>query len=129
MIKRVFVTAAALCALVFPSSASAWQQWFWTGNLGPGDYDPDCIWYYGRAVCSGWNYWDDNTLERESQNATILLGYENNSRIRGVYVGPEQFRRVVYPGDLGMGGYLKAHATWWSGTENVNIAVLANANP
>ena len=71
--------------------------------LGRGHDDPNCIWYRGQAACSG----------------------ENNNTIRGKWISQSVTYWNVAPVDVGMGGYLKAHITYWSGTA---VSVLAWAN-
>ncbi len=115
MKKGLLATAAAFCALALSSPANATHQWRWIGNLGPGDYDADCWWYYGQAVCSGGNSWHSVTLWRDWDNGMILLGFENQTRIRGVFEDPGVVEDTVTPGELGMCCYLWAHATWWTG--------------
>jgi hypothetical protein len=56
---------------------------------------------------------------------TYLLGFENNSTIRGSWISQSVSYWNVAPVDVGMGGYLKAHITYWSGTA---VSVLAWAN-
>jgi hypothetical protein len=124
-VRSVLATAVALCALALPSTANATHQWYWTGNLGPGDYDPNCWWYYGQAVCSGWNYWHTVTLQRGPQNGAILLGFENQQRIRGVFEGPDVVEDTVTEGEVGICCYLIAHATWWNGLA-VDITVWSH---
>lgn len=125
--------AALLCvalSLLFAGSGSA-GQWYYRadtnwGWLGPGHYDASCIWYYGQASCSGWNYWVEINILRDSQHGTILVGFENNATIRGRYVAEDVSSKTVTPSELSMGPYVVAHGTWWFG-ENVYLRLAAYA--
>jgi hypothetical protein len=110
--KRLAVLSAAV-ALIFPAPAYA-PYWEWGyGWLGPGVASGPCIWYWSQSVCSGWDYW--NAVYTDKTNGgTILMGFENNARIRGHYVSGDT-QHTTTTGDVGMGGYLLAHATYWSG--------------
>lgn len=83
-------------------------------TLGPGTSNGACIWYPNQAVCSPWNYWT-STDDDKINGGTILCGYENDARIRGWYATGSVWCGPLGPVDVGMGGYLKAHATYWSG--------------
>lgn len=113
MLKRLLILLVAVVALAVPSSAFA-CGWQWGFNyLGPGTHAGPCVWYVNQATCSGWNYW--NVLSaNQSAGGTTLDGYENNDRIRGRYISGNGFL-FIYPADVGMGGYIIAHGTWWSG--------------
>jgi hypothetical protein len=128
------LSAASTVGLAQPTSASA--GWCWpacTGNgiLGPGYVSGNGCWYYAGEVCSGWTNWYLLGVYKtcypmcNEYNATtgkILYGYENHERIRGnftIYTG----KRYVQPVDLGMGGYLRAQVSWWSGSASqINTA-------
>ncbi|OAI54669.1 hypothetical protein AYO48_01045 [Gaiella sp. SCGC AG-212-M14] len=128
------IAAAAAIGLAQPSGAAA--GWCWPscsgyGMLGPGTSTANGCWYYSE-VCSGWGYWYLNGVSKtcypgcdryNGTNGKILYGYENRDRIRGnftTYYG----KRYVQPGELGMGGYLRAQVTWWAGTTSqINVAV------
>jgi hypothetical protein len=120
--RRLIVTLiATLVGLLSVGAASA-GDWYYRadgsfGWLGPGHYDASCVWYYGQASCSGWNYWSIVSINRDEQNGTILLGFENHERIRGVYVAEDQASRLVTPGELSMPRYSIAHGTWWFGED------------
>ena len=126
---RLALLVVAL-ALLFGGTASAG---FWQfrvdgsyGWLGPGHYDASCVWYYGQASCSGWNYWIEINILRDIQNGTILVGFENNATIRGKYVGEDISGLTVYPYQVSMSGYLVAHGTWWFG-ESVYLRLYSYA--
>lgn len=99
--------------------------------LGPGTSSGNGCWYYSE-VCSGWSYWSLNGVLKtcyplcdgyNSTSGKILYGYENTERIRGNFTNSAG-KRYVQPGDLGMGGYLRAQVSWWSGTASqINVAV------
>ena len=100
-----------------PLTASAGEQTYHNGRIYIGTDDPTCVWYRGQAACSGWNYWAWNHIERWSWSdfGTLLFGFENNNRIRGSWNEWNNVSETVAPFYFEMGGYLTAHATWWSG--------------
>jgi hypothetical protein len=87
--------------------------------LGVGHDDPNCIFYRGQAACTGWGYWYRNQYAKVCSYACgtfhYLIGYENNSVFRSVDIFDTTIYVTVAPSDVGMGGYLKAHITYWSG--------------
>jgi hypothetical protein len=106
--------------------AGYWQ--YGPASLGRGHDDANCIWYRGQAACSGWNYWYQNQYSKQTNcgcSFTYLLGFENNNTIRGKWISQSVTYWNVAPADVGMGGYLEAHITYWSGTA---VSVLAWAN-
>ncbi len=125
------VCAAAVVALAQPSRASA--GWCWPncssyGFLGPGTSTNNGCWFYGE-VCSGWGYWYLNGVSKTcypgcnwgETSGQILYGFENAQRIRGAFTRSVG-HRYIQPGDVGMGGYLRAQVTWWSGTASqINV--------
>ena len=119
------VSVVAALALAAPASAAYWQHG--PGWLGNGYNDSDCIWYYGQASCSGWSYW--YRLQYQDVTSvccfTYLLGFENNARIRGLWVYDYVEYVDMSPNTVDMSGNLKAHMTWWSGN---GVSVLAWAN-
>lgn len=128
-IRRCLVliaTGAAALALAVPAWAGYWQ--YGPASLGRGHDDANCVWYRGQAACSGWNYWYQNQYSKQTNcgcSFTYLLGFENNNTIRGNWISQSVTYLNVAPVDVGMGGYLKAHITYWSGTA---VSVLAWAN-
>jgi hypothetical protein len=126
--------AAVVCVgLAQPSTASA--GWCWPncsdyGMLGPGTTTWNGCWYSGSEVCSGWGYFYLNGVKKSCYpcdstyptSGKILYGFENSARIRGNFtMSPNTL--YVRPSDLGMGGYLRAQVTWWSGTSSqINVA-------
>jgi hypothetical protein len=122
----LLVTVAVALGLAGPAWAGYWQ--YGPATLGRGHDDASCIWYRGQAACSGWNYWYQNQYSKQTScgcSFTYLLGFENNNTIRGNWISPSVTYLNVGPVDVGMGGYLKAHITYWSGTA---VSVLAWAN-
>jgi hypothetical protein len=113
MRRRLAVIAAVLgasLALVSPANA----YWVWGPNwLAPGVSAGPCIWYWSQATCSGWNYWDLADVNHHS-GGEVLLGFENNARIRGIIASGYGVTSHVWADDLGMGGYILAHDTSWS---------------
>lgn len=117
-----FLVVVALGAGALATPATAHALWYYLDTLGNyGDLaqgssnDPDCIWYRGSAGCTGWNYWDYNEGETTQGQGTILVGFENDTTIRGREIGTFDYT-VEFPSWWGMGGYLKCHVTWWSGS-------------
>jgi hypothetical protein len=122
----LFATVAVALGLAGSAWAGYWQ--YGPATLGRGHDDASCIWYRGQAACSGWNYWYQNQYSKQTScgcSFTYLLGFENNSTIRGSWISQSVSYWNVAPVDIGMGGYLKAHITYWSGTA---VSVLAWAN-
>jgi hypothetical protein len=119
-IRLLIASGVAAIGLAVPGSAGAWEFY---GQVGIGKYSGPCIFYWNMARCSGWNYWGVGSCTDYS-GGTILCGFENTSRIRGVYLSAGQYI-AQQPFDLGMGGYLLAHGTWWSGAD---ATIEANAS-
>jgi hypothetical protein len=116
------VLALAIAAAAAPGAARA--AWCWPdcssyGYLGPGTSTYNGCWYSSGEVCSGWNTWSANGIDKACTpvcidgwtNARVLYGFENGQRIRGFYTAYAG-ARYVYPYQLSMGGYLRAQATW-----------------
>jgi hypothetical protein len=122
----VIAAAVVVLVLAVPAWAGYWQ--YGPASLGRGHDDANCIWYRGQAACSGWNYWYQNQYSKQTNcgcSFTYLLGFENGNTIRGSWISQSVTYLNVAPVDLGMGGYLKAHITYWSGNA---VSVLAWAN-
>ena len=123
----LIAAAVVVLVLAVPAWAGYWQ--YGPASLGRGHDDANCIWYRGQAACSGWNYWYQNQYSKETNcscSFTYLLGFENNNTVRGRWISQSVGYLYTFPEDLGMGGYLKAHITYWSGTA-VSVLVWANA--
>lgn len=125
----------SVVALAQPSKASA--GWCWPncssyGLLGQSTSTYNACWYRSGEVCSGWAYWSVNGVAKTcypgcdgSGNTTgqILYGFESYDKIRGRFtVGTGKF--YISPSGLGMGGYLRAQVTWWSGVSQINAAAI-----
>ena len=114
------LTASVLAGLAVPAGAEA-GQWGWSGFIGSGNDNPGCWWHHSVAVC-GTNYWSSLKYGRKTNNSggtKALIGFENPSAIRGLWVNTGQ-GRVSYstsPAALGFGtgNYTGCHVTWWSG--------------
>lgn len=78
--------------------------------------DGNCIWYPSRSSCSGGNNWAFHlgAVDDHGWYVKVLVGFENNQRIRGFWIRQGQ-SATVGPADLGMCCYLKAVATHWEG--------------
>jgi hypothetical protein len=97
----------------------------------PGNVDRQRLLVLQRS-CGGWGYWYLNGVMKtcypgcdpyNGTNGKILYGFENRDRIRGNFTS-YYGKRYVQPGELGMGGYLRAQVTWWAGTTSqINVAV------
>lgn len=110
--------AVALIALAVPGQASA-GSWTWQGWLPGSGSAYSCIWYPGWETCSGWNYWywTDTESAAYDPSGSYLVGYENNTTIRGVNLANDSEAGTT-PANIGMGGYLKAQTLYWSGVNS-----------
>lgn len=122
------VICVVALTLAFAGRAAALTSWYWGSYsnmawLGPGTSDSDCIWYWTQAACSGGNTWLSNEMIRASGGGTVLVGFENSTRIRGAWSNAGEVGIFVTPGQLGMCCYNWAHSTYWSGD-----ATLGHAN-
>jgi len=128
------IAAAAVTGLARPGTASA--GWCWPscstyGFLGATTSTGNGCWYYSE-VCSGWGYWYVNGVAKTcypgcdysgTTAGKILYGFENSDRIRGHFTTIAS-KRYIQPADVGMGGYLRAQASWWSGpASQINVGV------
>jgi hypothetical protein len=122
LLAAFIVTISASVAAV-PNSASA--AWCWPscstfGYLGPGTSNYNGCWKSSGEVCSGWNTWTSNGINKACYpicsignytHARVHYGFENAERIRGFYTDVAQ-TVYAYPFQLGMGGYLRAQVSW-----------------
>jgi hypothetical protein len=54
----------------------------------------------------------------------ILYGFEDGQRIRGRFT-VKSGTRYIEPGEVGMGGYLRAQVMWYSGpASQINVAAV-----
>ena len=115
-------TLAAIFAAATPSAADA--AWCWPscdtfGYLGPGTSTYNGCWYATGEVCSGWNTWSANGINKACApicsdgwtGARVLYGFENGDRIRGFYTLYAGVR-YIYPYQVGMCCYLRAQVSW-----------------
>ena len=123
ILAAMTVALAISVAAAVPSSASA--AWCWptcstSGLLGPGTSTYNGCWNSSGEVCSGWNTWSANGINKGCYpicdyygytQARVLYGFENTERIRGFYTD-RALTTYVYPYQLWMGGYLRAQVSW-----------------
>lgn len=118
--KKIGLTLSVILgvvALALPAGAAA-GEWIWSGGLWPGSggRDGNCIWYPNQSSCAGWNYWAFTSGSALSgPYVKYLTGYENNVRIRGIWIYDGD-AGSIYAAALDMQGYNKAVATYWEGT-------------
>jgi hypothetical protein len=107
------MSLTAMLALVFAHPAGA-DTWAWgPGWLGSTTSNNNNCWYSTGEVCSGWNYWVNNYLDKQTGGGGLVLqGFENSERIRGAYRSDPGFY-IITVSEVGMGGYLKGQVTWW----------------
>jgi hypothetical protein len=129
------VIAAAIVALAQPAKASAGWCWPDCSNYGLLNWSTSTYngcWYRSGEVCSGWAYWSVNGVSKTcypgcdgNGNTTgqVLYGFENSQRIRGRFTVAHG-RFYISPAGLDMGGYLRAHVTWWAGVSQINAAAI-----
>ena len=124
-LRTLLATATVVLAtfvVATPSAADA--AWCWPscdtfGWLGPGTSTNNGCWYATGEVCSGWNTWTANGINKACApvcsngwtGARVLYGFENNSAIRGryTYYAGVQY---IYPYEVAMCCYLRAQASW-----------------
>lgn len=103
-----------------PSSAQAHYgdgSWIWNDYFGPWQMKR-CIWYGSGEACSGWNYWPSMFVNRWESRSSILAGFENTARIRGV-LAQWAATYIVHTGDVSMGGYLRGMDLMYQGTDPI----------
>jgi hypothetical protein len=124
-LRTILATATVVLAtLVVVTPAPADAAWCWPscdtfGWLGPGTSTNNGCWYAAGEVCSGWNTWTANGINKACApvcsngwtGARVLYGFENNNAIRGRYTYYEGVR-YIYPYEVGMCCYLRAQASW-----------------
>jgi hypothetical protein len=138
-IVLLFITcccAAAVVAVARPASASA--SWCWPtcstyGFLGQWTSTNTGCWYASGEVCSYYDNWFNIGVAKTcypgcdwNYNTTgvILYGFENHDRIRGRLTSKAWNTVYVRPSDLGMSGLVRAQATWYAGTSQLNAAAI-----
>jgi hypothetical protein len=113
---RVDTARATWCWPSCPSSSY--------GTLASDTSTHNGCWYSYGEVCSGWNYWTINGVDKRCwpvcsayyTHALILYGFENRSTIRGRF-GDNATVYRIRPPDVSMGGYLRAQVNWWPYTD------------
>jgi hypothetical protein len=113
---RPDVGRAAWCWPACPSSSYGVLAWNTSTHNG--------CWYSSGEVCSGWNYWVLNGVDKRCwpvcdgyyTHALVLYGFENRSTIRGRFADYTSIYRIR-PVDVSMGGYLRAQVNWWPYTD------------
>jgi hypothetical protein len=118
-------TIAIVSAAALVRSSDARAAWCWPSCsgyavLGPATSTNNGCWYSGGEVCSGWNYWFANGIDKKCTplcllgytQARVLYGFENTSTIRGRFTDYAGIFRIRPP-DVSMGGYLRAQVNWW----------------
>ena len=101
------------------------RAWCWPscssyGVLGPDTSTHNGCWYAAGEVCSGWNYWSLNGIDKLCwpvcygyyTHGLVLYGFENFNTIRGRFTDYSATYRIR-PADVSMGGYLRAQVNWW----------------
>ena len=92
-------------------------------------------WYSLGEVCSGWNYWTLNGIDKKcwpvceyySTHALVLYGFENSNTIRGRFTDSAS-TFWISPRDVSMGGYLRAQINWWPYSDGrISYSSLLNA--
>jgi hypothetical protein len=112
---RVALAAVFACvALSAPAAASA-GYWSWGFNyLGNSTSSGDCLfWAQLGQVCSGWNYWYDNALDKRG-GGIVTHGFLSSDKSAAVVRCCSGWW-LIYPSTVGMGGYLKSYASYDSG--------------
>ena len=129
MTKLMTLAATCVAAAVVAGAGAGRGDaaiWCWPGSCG---YQRMFGWTYSATgspcfyawgeVCSGWNYWSREDYYRRNRNlygATILYGFENGGVIRGRkdrWFDAGCMPCAIRPGDVAMGGYLRAQSVWW----------------
>jgi hypothetical protein len=118
----VIVAAASLTAAARPDVARAWcwPSCSTHGVLGSSTSTHNGCWYAYGEVCSGWNYWTMNGIDKRCwpvcygyyTHGLVLYGFENKSTIRGRFTDYAGIYRIR-PVDVSMGGYLRNQVNWW----------------
>jgi hypothetical protein len=120
----IVATATVALATLAGTPPAANAAWCWPscdtfGWLGPGTSTYNGCWYAAGEVCSGWNTWSANGINKACApvcsdgwtGARVLYGFENGDRIRGFYTLYAGVR-YIYPYQVGMCCYLRAQVSW-----------------
>jgi len=130
VILAAVVFVAGFVAVAAPGQASA--TWCWPspaptcstssyGLLGIGTTTGNGCWYAYSEICSGYDYFINDAINKLCYpdyicsggvtSSTVLYGFENAQRIRGRYTNGIGTWQLI-PSDVGMGGYLRAQEKW-----------------
>jgi hypothetical protein len=134
LLALVAVTSIAAGARAHVAKAWCWPTCSTYGVLGPQTPANSNCWYGWGEVCSGWNYWTVNGIDKRCwpicingwTQARLLYGFENFNTIRGRFTDMAG-TFYVRPSDLSMGGYLRAQVNWWPYAYQMSYASLLNA--
>ena len=125
--KRLLVLTAivAVASVASAVRSDVARAWCWPscssyGVLGPNTSAGNGCWYSFGEVCSGWNYWTLNGIDKQCwpvcyayyTHGLVLYGFENRNTIRGRFTDYSVVARIR-PSDVSMGGYLRAQVNWW----------------
>jgi hypothetical protein len=124
LLALIAIVAATFAAAGVRSSVAS-AAWCWPtcsgyGVLASNTSTNNGCWYWYGEVCSGWNYWTINGIDKACwpvcsgyyTHALVLYGFENRSTIRGRFTDYTGTYRIR-PTDVSMGGYLRAQVNWW----------------
>jgi hypothetical protein len=124
LLVLIAIVAAASVAVAARSNVAA-GAWCWPSCSGYAVLGADTsthngCWYAYGEVCSGWNYWTINGIDKQCwpvcygyyTHALVLYGFENRNTIRGRFTDYASTWRIRPP-DVSMGGYLRAQVNWW----------------
>jgi hypothetical protein len=108
--RKLIAAFVGVMALAFAGTALG-GSWHWGYNyLGNSTNNGLCSGVVAEpgAVCSGWDYWYSNYLDKRG-GGTICFGWGNNNS-SSCYAESGAVVAATRPTDLGMGGYLKSIA-------------------
>lgn len=113
---RVAVGTTVVALIIAPVSAAA--TWSWGFNyLGNSSSNGNCLApavAVPGAVCSGWNYWNSNYMDKRG-GGYVYLGWQKDAYTSG-FIGVSGVTQVAtVPSTVGLGGYLKSAAEYVSG--------------
>ena len=122
LVLTAIVAVASVASAVRSDVARAWC-WPSCSSYGVLAWDTSThngCWYSAGEVCSGWNYWTLNGIDKQCwpvcygyyTHGLVLYGFENFNTIRGRFTDYAVVVRIR-PADVSMGGYLRAQVNWW----------------
>jgi hypothetical protein len=140
--KKLLVVAAIVIATSVAAAgrANVAEAWCWPSCSGYGVLTQTTstyngCWYSLGEVCSGWNYWTLNGIDKKCwpvceyyyTHALVLYGFENSNTIRGRFTDSASTFWIA-PRDVSMGGYLRAQINWWPYSDGrMSYSSLLNA--